>query len=417
MSSSDKILITRPQELLINSPHPHPAFFGGLGSGKSEGLIIRLITLMEQDPGISVGHYFPSLKLARRRGLSGVKSYLKRLGYEYELNKSELTFTIPALNNGVYCLDTYHDPDSIVSYEIAHAGVDELDTLKKEDAQHAWTKITERVREYANHPCGNTIAVASTPDHGLSGFGYEMWGTGEHIDEGYHYISAGTNSNKFLPDGYVEQITKNYDPIMVEAFVHGGWVSFSRNKVYHFFDRQKHHTDREIQEGDRLYIGLDFNVGGTCANVWVIEGNKPIAVDEFVSHDTHDFVNNLTRYNGHKLTVYPDSSGGNSSTNASATDIEIIENAGYAVDAPERNPFVRDRINAVNALLSHDRMAVNTDKCPELTHALENQGYTDKGEPEKFKEHPALDDHVDAAGYFIHQMFPLQRPSAAPRTG
>lgn len=31
-------------------------------SGKSEALIIRLVTLMEQDPGVSVGHYFPSYK-------------------------------------------------------------------------------------------------------------------------------------------------------------------------------------------------------------------------------------------------------------------------------------------------------------------------------------------------------------------
>ena len=417
MSLSDRIEITRPQELLINSMHPHPAMFGGFGSGKSEGLIKRLVTLMEQDPGISVGHYFPSYKLAKRRGLSGVQAYLKQLGYEYTLNKSDLTITIPALNNGIYYLDTYHDPDAIVSYEIAHGGVDELDTLKKDDAEHAWRKITERVREKTVHACGNTLAVASTTDQGTGGFCFEKWGYGENIGEGYHYIKAGTDSNKFLPKGYVEQIRKNYDPIMADAFIYGGWVSFTKNKVYHFFNRKTHHSDREIREGDRLHIGLDFNIGGTCANVWVIEGNKPIAVDEFISHDTHDFVNNLERYRGHNLTVYPDSSGGNNSTNASATDIEIIENAGYAVDAPDKNPFVRDRVDAMNALFSHNRIAINTDKCPELTHALETQGYNDKNEPEKFNVHPAIDDHNDAAGYFIHQRFPLQRPSAAPRTG
>ena len=77
------------------------------------------------------------------------------------------------------------------------------------------------------------------------------------------------------------------------------------------------------------------------------------------------------------------------------------------------NPFVRDRINSMNALFAHDRIAVNTDKCPELTPALETQGYTDKGEPEKFNDHPAIDDWVDSAGYFINRRFPIRKPSAA----
>lgn len=402
--------ITRPQELLINSVHTNPAMFGGFGSGKSEGLIMRLVTLMEQDQGISVGHYFPSYKLAKRRGLSGVQSYLRKLGYSYVLNKSDLTVTVPALNNGVYYLDTYHDPDSIVSYEIAHGGVDELDTLKKEQAEHAWRKISERIRQKTTHHCGNTLAVASTTDQGMSGFCYEKWGNGENEADGYHYIKAGTASNKFLPDGYIEQIRKNYDAVMADAFIYGGWVSFARNKVYHFFDRNKHHTNRVISDGDALHIGLDFNVGGTVANVWLIEGNNPIAVDEFVSHDTYDFINNLERYSGHNITVYPDSSGRSGSTNATISDIGLIEKSGYNVSAPKANPAIRDRINAVNGLLSHDRLSVNTDKCPELTNALETQGYTDKGLPEKFTDHPAIDDYTDSAGYFINQKWPVLKP-------
>lgn len=82
------------------------------------------------------------------------------------------------------------------------------------------------------------------------------------------------------------------------------------------------------------------------------------------------------------------------------------------VDAPETNPYVRDRINAFNALLAHDRIGINCDKCPELATALETQGYTEKGEPEKFNEHPAIDDWVDGAGYFIHQRFPIRAPLA-----
>lgn len=411
--SNEPIRITRPQEQLIFSPHPNPAMFGGFGSGKSEGLIIRLVTLMEQDPGISVGHYFPSYKLAKRRGLSGVQAYLTRLGYEYTLNKSDLTITVPALNNGIYYLDTYHDPDAIVSYEIAHGGVDELDTLNKERAEHAWRKISERIRQVTTHPCGNTLAVASTTDQGMGGFCYETWGSGEKVDLGYHYIRAGTDSNKFLPPGYVEQILKNYDPIMADAFIYGGWVSFTRNKVYHFFNRLKHHTDRVLQQSDQfIHVSIDFNIGGCCSVVWVIENNMPKAVDEFTSHDTYDFVNNLAKYQGHKITVYPDASGRSESTNATASDIGIIENAGFTVDAPNANPMIRDRVNAFNALLSHYTMMVNTDKCPNLTNALESQGYDKNGKPEKYAEHPAIDDWTDSGGYFINRRYPVIKPAS-----
>lgn len=400
----------------INSRHPHPAMYGGLGSGKSEGLIIRLVTLMQQDPGISVAHFFPSYKLAKRRGLSGVQNYLNRLGYKFLLNKSDLTITIPELNNGIYYLDTYHDPDAIISYEIAHGGVDELDTLNKENAARAWTKITERIRQKTTHHSGNTLAVASTPDQGVNGFCYEKWGDGENITDGYHYIKAGTSSNKFLPDGYVEQITKNYDSVMVDAFVNGGWVSFTRNKVYHFFNRTDCNTERSIQSNDLLHIGLDFNVGGCCATIFIIDNNNPVCVGEFTSHDTRDFVNNLAKYRGHKIVVYPDASGNSRRTNASQSDIEIIREGGYQVRFNNTNPAIRDRINAVNGLLAHKRLTINTNLAPNTTNALETQGYDKGGDPEKWNDHPAIDDWVDSLGYCLSMLYPVRNILANNRT-
>ena len=184
--------------------------------------------------------------------------------------------------------------------------------------------------------------------------------------------------------------------------------------MYHFFNRAKHHTAREIQNTDTvLHVGLDFNIGGCCAVAFVIDGNDPVAVDEFTSHDTQDFCHNLTRYKGKKVIIYPDASGKAAKTNSSQSDIAIIKAAGYQVCANAANPAVRDRINAYNGLISHDRLKVNTDKCPNLTNALETQGYDDKGEPEKWKDHPAIDDWVDSSGYFIAYKFPIVKKTAS----
>jgi hypothetical protein len=402
------VQLTEPQADFVFSDYPHPAFFGGFGAGKSQAGTLRLMHLITQDPGIDVSHFFPSYRLAKRRGFQGTIAHLKELGMDYTVNKSDLTIFIPHLGSTIY-LETYHDPDSIVSFEVAHAVVDELDTLQKEKAEYVWQKVTERVRQRCNHPAGNTLSCVTTPDQGTAGYCFKVWGSGQHIDDGYHYIKAGTRTNKFLPEGYADQIAKNYDPVMAEAFLNGGWVSFTRNKVYHFFDRTKHHAERVIKSHDLLHVSIDFNIGGCCAVVFVIDNNNPVAVDEFVSHDTQDFINGLTRYAGHKIIVYPDASGKANKTNSSQSDISMIAQAGYQLQYKPSNPAVRDRINAYNGLLSHNRLLINTDKCPNLTNALETQGYDAKGEPEKFSEHPAIDDWNDSSGYFIAFKYPVIR--------
>lgn len=401
--------LSRPQAEFIFSEATNPAMIAGYGSGKSEAATRRLVNLMIRDAGISVSHFFPSYRLAKRRGFDGVKKYLDLLGFDYKVNRSDLSVRVPEVA-GTFYLETYHDPDAIVSFEVAHSVIDELDTLPKDKAREVWTKISERTRQRCRHVAGNTVGAATTPDQGTSGFCFETWGNGQHLDDGYHYIRAGTRSNKFLPDGYADQIAKNYDPIMAEMYLDGGWVSFTRNKVYHFFDKIRHASERIIRDSDVLHIGLDFNIGGTCANVWVIDDNIPIAVDEFVSHDTRDFINGLSRYKGHKIKIYPDASGRAERTNASESDIAMIIQSGFSVDAPKTNPPVRDRINSVNALFSHDLIKINTKKCPELMDAFASQGYDSKGDPEKFNAHPAIDDHVDSAGYFLHRKFPIIKP-------
>jgi len=401
------IQLTEPQAEFVFSDAVHVGMFAGYGSGKSQAATMRLVHLITQDPGIDVSHFFPSYRLAKRRGLRGTVDYLDKLGITHTVNKSDLTIYLPKFGSTIY-LETYHDPDAIVSFEVAHAVIDELEVLNKDRAKYVWQKVASRVRQQCNHPSGNTLGCVTTPDQGVTGFCFEQWGRGERLAEGYHYITAGTRSNKFLPAGYADQIVKNYDPIMAEAFLNGGWVSFTLNKVYHFFNRTKHHTDRAMTPADTvIHIGLDFNIGGCCATVFVIDSNNPVAIEEFVSYDTRDFVNNLARYKGKKVIIYPDASGASGHTNAAESDISIIRREGYQVNAHASNPAIRDRINAMNGLLSHDRFKINTNGCPNLTNALETQGYTERGEPEKWSAHPAVDDWNDSCTYLCAFMFPV----------
>jgi len=241
----------------------------------------------------------------------------------------------------------------------------------------------------------------------VNGFTFERWGKATDAD--WLLIRASTYDNPFLPDDYAASLVAQYDPVLVDAYLRGQFVSFTRDKVYHAYDRIKHDTDREATPGERLHVGIDFNVGGCCATVWVVDGRIPVAVGEFVAKDTRDFCTRLAKYRDHPITVYPDASGKAARTNAAESDLDIIQQAGFRVDAPKANPAIRDRVNAVNGLFAHDRIRINAARCPELADALELQGYDD-GAPEKFDSHPAIDDWADSAGYFLHRRFPISRP-------
>lgn len=398
-----QIALTEPQEDFVFSEDLYPAIVGGLGSGKSKAGTFRLITQMLADPGAHGGYYMPTYDLIKLRAIPGIEADLTQLGLEYSINKSDYIVAIKGY--GDIILRSYDRPERVIAYEVAHSICDELDTLPKDKAAVVWRKISERNRQHRKG--ANTIGLVTTPDQGINGFVYEKWV--KKKQKGYVLFKASTYSNPYLPEGYADQILANYDSILANLYLEGEFVSLNQNKVYHFFDRFKHHTDRVIREDDHLHIGLDFNVGGCCAVVFVIESNNPIAIDEFASHDTQDFINNMTKYKGHKVNIYPDSSGKAGKTNASQSDIAMIEAAGFQCHYKPVNPAIRDRINAYNGLLCHDRLLINTDKCPELVSALETQGYDKNGDPEKFDQHPSIDDWADSSGYFIAYKFPVIR--------
>lgn len=391
---------------------PFPAIVGGLGCGKSRAGTIRLILLMLEDPNINTLYTMPTFDLLNLRAIPGFIEDLTDLGLRYSLNKSSMTFNVRGLGN-IY-LRSFDNPERIVAFEVGHAVIDELDTLKNEKAEIVWRKISERVRQKAIRP--NTIGVATTPDNGVSGFVYQKWG--RNPATGYEIIKASTYDNPFLPKGYTEQIKANYDAILADLYLRGEFVSLNQNKVYWAFEREKHHTDITIEDTDKVLLyGQDFNVGGNVTIIMKIVGRQVFAVGEMTSMTTQEIPIKLkAKFGDRKYISYPDASGGNESANAPKSSLNILRDAGHRIDAPNANPSIRDRVNAVNGLLSNGRLFINTVKCEMLTEALEAQGYDDKGKPEKYDDHPAIDDYNDALGYFIHRKYPIQRPTIIAST-
>ena len=147
--------------------------------------------------------------------------------------------------------------------------------------------------------------------------------------------------------------------------------------------------------------------------------NKLLVIDEISgAHDTDALAQEIVRrYLGRRMYAYPDASGGNRSTNATQTDIQILESYGMSNQSPRANPPVRDRVASVQALLEngkgHVRLQVAA-RCKRTIECLELQSYTEKGEPDK----DAGFDHMnDALGYLVWREFNPLHAGAGRGTG
>ena len=141
----------------------------------------------------------------------------------------------------------------------------------------------------------------------------------------------------------------------------------------------------------------------------VVDGGVPYTVDElYGARNTQELAMQLRqRYPGRHVTLYPDSSGKNASANSSVSSIAILQQAGFDCKFRNSNPFVKDRVAAVNLrfkdLHGNRRAFVNTATCPRLTQGLVQQAYDKNGEPAKVND---IDHPLDAYGYFISYNWP-----------
>ncbi len=434
----ETIELSDPQYDFLTSTKKHSGFVAGFGSGKSFiGTLKSLLKII--DSGIpKTAYYLPTYGDIRDIAFDTFPTVAEMLGYEYKLNRTDKEFIL--YDNGKVIGKTLFrnmsEPETIVGYQVGYTLIDETDILKEPIMDKAFKKILGRNRlvievedevllfEYESsliEPGGtywhkkkkmlcyvNNIDVAGTPE-GFKWF-YKRF-VKRFREKTDILIKASTYSNLHnLSEDFIDTLRDEYTPELFEAYVNGEFVNLTSGTVYKYFDRKKHHTDREVEDGDILHIGQDFNIGGCVSSIHVIEKGIPKRVAEASSYDTRAIIITLkTRYPNHKIIIYPDASGNSSKTNASETDIELLKKAGFMVLVPKKNGYVKDRVNSINTLFSHDKYFINTHTCPDGTSAFEQQSYDKNGAPEKFSGGGTIDDYNDAPGYFIVRKFPIAK--------
>ena len=404
-----------PQVAFVSCADQFPAFVAGFGSGKTAAGLMRTMRLKFAYPGQDIAYYLPTYDLVRMIGYPRFSEILTQAGIKFSLNKAEHVLAIQGKGRVIF--RTLDNPDRIVGYEVADSIVDELDTLKQADAERCWQQIIARNRQKKPDGSLNTVAVATTPE-GFR-FVYDRWA--KNPEEGYRLIRASTYSNaRNLPPGYIDSLKRSYPAQLIAAYLEGQFVNLTAGAVYPDFDRVKNHTDEVIAEGEDLHIGLDFNVYNCTAAVGVVRTGLPKILGELVKmRDTPHVIQTIQeKYADHRINIYPDASGqSNKTVNATESDILLLKRAGFTVHVPTKNPFVKERVMAVNALICNAegerKLQINTRLAPTVTECLEQQIYDKNGEPDKAD---GKDHAPDALGYFLHFRWPIVKPVLAQRT-
>jgi len=387
----------------------------GYGAGKTRALCAKVITLAAANQGFIGCVMEPTGPLIRDIWINEFDDFLDAYGIPYTFRASPLPEYVLHLNADTKILcRSFENWHRLIGLNLAYCCVDELDTVSPAIANKAFPKILGRLRS------GNVrqFAAASTPE----GFRW-MWNTFGSEEASARtdrkLIKMRTADNPHLPPDFIERLKENYDPSLLKAYLDGEFVNLNTGQVYDRFDRAKHVTTIKDHDDQPLRIGIDFNVGNMNAVVAIRDKNKLLFIDEIAkAHDTDALSREIRRrYPHRKIYVYPDASGAARSTNASQTDIQILESYGMSNQSPRANPPIRDRVAAVQALLENGkgeiRMQVDG-RCKKLIECLELQSYTEKGEPDK----EAGYDHMnDAAGYLVWREFNPLHVNAGRGTG
>lgn len=419
MSREIKLTATKPQAAFHALTCRYALFVAGYGSGKTEAMLNQALIDASIGSNALIGLYTLSYDLLNLNIAPRLEVKLTALNIPHKYSKKEKIMYVEHPQFCSFILRSLDRPERLVGYETYRSHIDELDVLPTNKAKEAFNKIIARNRQipigYTKDKIQNRVSVYTTPE-GFK-FCYDRWGDVDadgisRQNKEYQRIQAPSYSNPYLPNDYIESLKATYPEELVKAYIEGEFVNLTSGTIYKNYDRIKHRSTETIKAKETLYIGMDFNVNNMSATIFVRRDGGRIwhAVDEICGElDTPAMIKTIKeRYAKHHIVVYPDATGKNREANdASVSDISLLKTANFEVRAHKSNPFVKDRIMAVNKAFSDMKLLINDTLCPRTALCLEQQIYNENGDPDKKS---GKDHQNDATGYPIAYEMPVKKP-------
>jgi hypothetical protein len=231
-----------------------------------------------------------------------------------------------------------------------------------------------------------------------------------------------------ISESFYRTLRAAYSPMMAAQELDAQHVNVNSGRAYYAATTKNarricpwglEYPDPELP----IIVGMDFNYA-PAPMVWCVGQLSPDgdAIHWFeelsdVEISSREMARRLGgRYTQSFLRIYGDASGGRGTTsNEGKSDFDQIADelsqmgVEFTIDSDQANPRVKDRVEAVNAMLENGlgeiRMTYNPDRCPHLDADVRLVGWKDTGKLSDNGDHQRT--HAsDAAGYAIYKVFP-----------
>lgn len=329
--------------------------------------------------------------------------------------RGQRTFILSAADGRItrIMVRSLHDPDRLRGIKALSAWIDEGAYVEK----YAWDVVQGRLAD-SNGPCW----VTTTP------YGYnwvhELYEQAVNGDKTVRVVHWSSDENTFLGETGAKgllRLTKRFDAKTYQQEVQARFIR-GRGSVYYPFRRSLHCKPVRIK--NTLYVGQDFNVD-PMASVLAVPYTTPDGEDGahvcYVRKERDSNTQSLAQFldrfisehhiNKANVTLYPDAAG-NARSTSGKSDFRILRDNGFYVNAPSRNPAIKDRVNCVNGLFApmhsrHPRLLVDP-SCQPLIESLEKQIWEPKSDPPTPDKSMGFDHLNDALGYMCWRRWPLK---------
>jgi len=249
---------------------------GGVGSGKTYGIVLRTLELVINNPGIFILIGAQTYPLLRDTTLREFISVVMPLNIVKQYNKTEQHFRFHGGSEVIF--RAFDDPNKLKSLNLGACGVEEMTDISEE----IFKMLRTRMRQDGMPGC---IYGATNP--GTFGNWVYKYFIEKPIANSEVIYSASAD-NHYLPDPYLEDLEtlKASNPEYYERMVMGKWGSLE-GVIYNLPMSQRIPRDTmpEFKLFNRVIAGLDF--GFTHPSAMCIIGQRDGTNYLFDEHYQH----------------------------------------------------------------------------------------------------------------------------------
>lgn len=399
--------LSMAQTAIADDKHRFRVAVCGRRFGKTH-LAIRELCKFARIPERECWFVAPTYRQAKQIVWRKLKQKLIDLKWANKINESELSIILK--NGSTISLKGADNHDSLRGVGLDFIVLDEFADIDPE-------AFYETLRPTLSDKEGAALFIG-TPK-GIGNWAHELYQMQVENPELWSSHTYTTLDGGNVSAEEIEQARRDLDARTFRQEYMATFETYT-GRIFYNFDRKTHVKHYEGPAPDMLYIGMDFNIDPMSAVIMVRQGEVLHVIDEIrmYSSNTKETVEEIhSRYSKTKIWVYPDPAARQRKTSAGgATDITILQNAGFIVKAPNAHNPVRDGINAVNSRLKSDTGDIKLfvdPKCRHTIECLERYSYKEgTSQPDK---DAGYDHMMDALRYAVDYMFPVKRdmdPSA-----